>query len=366
MMFCRLWTIRGFATTTKSLLLERLLVGKSAIDVEQVVMKTPLLQFDPAAISQSIALLGKFRSQNKRAVDKLINHLASITQPDLTAEQCAQICFGIATGKLLPQGLPEFLLNREIEQHAQKFSPRDLASVLFSLNFLQHQNERKLIGKLCTSGIDTREDLSDFMVKDFAMILHALSGLQFSRERTLQILGEEIASRDVKEFVHVRDVCYIATSFVALEQPVTRKTMDKLVECAMLQHKNEPQCAIWVLHSMVMFDNRLDDAKRLLEWIALQQDTSFFNSVSPRELGVVCSSFAHFKPYDLAQPFGDRVLLALLNNNLRGVEMNDLIVILQSLEELRFSSSQSEDLFEELNLLIAQRPDLCALLPSET
>ncbi|KAH9254571.1 hypothetical protein BASA81_007319 [Batrachochytrium salamandrivorans] len=282
---------------------------RSLGEVEQLVIRSPIEVFaNSANCAQAVNLLGRMKSTHPKAVSKLV--LASSNPAiDFSPSELAQLCTGIAIGKLASR-IPANVMKQLEHGHSngsklQGMDPKQLVWTLGSFSLLNQP-----AGWLCEliqHQLVTREGLvGQFTGNEFALVMHYFDVFSFPNDQVLELFSKEIASRE--------DLGDFKPSHFAL----------LLDSFSGEQESNERSTPLYV-HQL---------CKRISREICFQRRQELESGgFAPRDLAMILNCFAEFNIRDRAicDAFSEAILKC---PSLENFTANDMGKILGSLEHL--------------------------------
>lgn len=184
-----------------------------------MVVDTEAVKFNSVNSATAVYRLGKLnRSERLRPNSQAVQKLISIAESDpnqLDSYSLANMCYGIAVGKLCPT-LPGFLLGRMCAADSfRSFSPQDLSVSLWSLATLQSAGSDQALSSAARALLTPNHDLKRFTFQSIANILWSFASLRHTNGEVFALLGDELASRDWA-LIKPQDVANIAWAFASL------------------------------------------------------------------------------------------------------------------------------------------------------
>lgn len=279
---------------------------RSLGEVEQLVLRSPSEVFaNSANCAQAVNLLGRMKSTHPEAVSKLV--LASSNPAlDFSPSELAQLCTGIAIGKLASE-IPANVA-KQLEHDGGKLrgmDPKQLVWTLGSFSLL-HQPAEWLC-KLVQHELVTREGLvRQFTGNEFALVMHYFDVFSFPNDQVLELFSREIASREDLSDFQPRHFALLLDSFSGE------------------QESNERSTPLYV-HQL---------CKRVSREICFQRRQALESGAfAPQDVGMILNCFAEFNIRDRA--LCDAFSEAMLNSpSLEHFATKDMGKILGSLEHL--------------------------------
>lgn len=324
---------RRFASSASASFRAELQSCKSLRDVEDLIVRSPLTAINATNCASAVNLLGRMKSTQQDALQKLMQVYSSPTT-EFTPNELAQLCTGIAVGKLDTKFPTNVIKQLEREDKLSGMEPRQLVWTLGSFAILEQPAEWlcALVKKQIIACSKSETGLSKFTGNEFALVMHYFDKFGFHQglPEVLELFSKEISQRESLSDFTAAHIALLLDSF------------------SQEREGNERSTPMYI-HNL---------CKRISRDIVFDR-RGLVEQFEPRDFALVLNCFAEFNIRDqaLCDLFCKEILRRSSNkseNGLAAFQQEHIGRILGSLEHLDFVNAE---VVERLMMEVMRRED---------